>query len=91
MRSLRDSTLESGTIVRRGTFIGRYVTLGCVGRGAMGEVYAAYDPELDRKLAIKLLRVKREPGERREASPTGASGGAGGTERAERANVPRSN
>ena len=23
----------------------------------MGEVYAAHDPELDRKIAIKLLRV----------------------------------
>src|SRR5205807_901758 len=33
------------------------VVLGLVGSGAMGEVYAAYDPELDRKLAIKLLRV----------------------------------
>jgi len=32
------------------------VILGRVGAGAMGEVYAAYDPELDRKLAIKLLR-----------------------------------
>jgi len=30
-----------------------------VGKGAMGEVYAAYDPDLDRKVAIKLLRVGR--------------------------------
>jgi serine/threonine protein kinase len=42
----------------RGTTIGRYVVLGLVGRGGMGEVYAAYDPELDRKVAVKLLRVK---------------------------------
>lgn len=40
----------------RGTLIGRYVLLGRIGGGAMGEVYAAYDPELDRKLAIKLLK-----------------------------------
>jgi eukaryotic-like serine/threonine-protein kinase len=42
----------------RGAAIGRYVVLGLVGRGGMGEVYAAYDPELDRKVAVKLLRVK---------------------------------
>ena len=42
----------------RGATIGRYVVLGMVGRGGMGEVYAAYDPELDRKVAVKLLRVK---------------------------------
>src|SRR5450755_30118 len=42
----------------RGASIGRYVVLGLVGRGGMGEVYAAYDPELDRKVAGKVLRVK---------------------------------
>ncbi len=42
----------------RGASIGRYVVLGLVGRGAMGEVYAAYDPELDRKVAVKLLRAQ---------------------------------
>src|SRR5262245_27734237 len=42
----------------RGAAIGRYVVLGLVGRGGMGEVYAAYDPELDRKVAVKLLRIK---------------------------------
>src|SRR5258707_15416429 len=44
--------------VARGGAIGRYVVLGLVGKGAMGEVYAAYDPELDRKVAVKLLRVR---------------------------------
>ena len=47
----------------RGASIGRYVVLGLVGRGAMGDVYAAYDPELDRKLAVKLLHAQVGPDE----------------------------
>jgi tetratricopeptide (TPR) repeat protein len=41
----------------RGAVIDRYVVIGRVGAGAMGEVYAAYDPDLDRKVALKLLRT----------------------------------
>jgi serine/threonine protein kinase/tetratricopeptide (TPR) repeat protein len=40
----------------RGASIGRYIVLSALGAGGMGVVYAAYDPELDRKVAIKLLR-----------------------------------
>jgi tetratricopeptide (TPR) repeat protein/tRNA A-37 threonylcarbamoyl transferase component Bud32 len=39
-----------------GASIGRYVVLEKVGEGAMGVVYAAYDPQLDRKVALKLVR-----------------------------------
>jgi tRNA A-37 threonylcarbamoyl transferase component Bud32/tetratricopeptide (TPR) repeat protein len=58
-----------GVILDRGQTISRFVVLGLVGRGGMGEVYAAYDPELDRKVAIKLLRAqgqKKEDGEDRK-------------------------
>jgi tRNA A-37 threonylcarbamoyl transferase component Bud32/tetratricopeptide (TPR) repeat protein len=41
----------------RGDVVGRYVVLEDIGRGAMGLVVAAYDPELDRKIALKLVRV----------------------------------
>jgi tetratricopeptide (TPR) repeat protein len=45
-------------VLERGQTIDRFVVIGLVGRGGMGEVYAAYDPELDRKVAIKLLRAR---------------------------------
>ena len=36
--------------------LGRYIVLDRVGEGGMGQVHAAYDPELDRKVALKLLQ-----------------------------------
>jgi len=36
--------------------IGRYVVLREIGSGAMGRVLSAYDPDLDRKVALKILR-----------------------------------
>jgi len=38
------------------TRIGRYLVIERLGEGGMGVVFAAYDPQLDRKVAIKLVR-----------------------------------
>jgi serine/threonine protein kinase len=41
---------------RKLSTVGRYVVLDSVGMGGMGLVCAAYDPKLNRKIALKLLR-----------------------------------
>jgi eukaryotic-like serine/threonine-protein kinase len=37
------------------TPVGRYLALDRIGKGAMGVVHAAYDPQLDRRIALKLV------------------------------------
>jgi serine/threonine protein kinase len=56
--------------LERGDVVGRYVILEEIGRGAMGVVVAAYDPELDRKIALKLMAVgsRRVSGDGKEGA-----------------------
>jgi len=43
--------------------IGRYDVVGEIGRGAMGVVYRAVDPMLERTVAIKTINMALDPGE----------------------------
>ncbi len=54
--------------LQRGSTVGRFVVVDTLGHGAMGTVYAAWDPSLDRKVAVKLLHARTgAPGQRHEA------------------------
>ncbi len=54
-----DDSYGDDDTLSRGTMVGRYVLLDRLGRGGMGVVWSAYDPELERKVAVKLMRPDR--------------------------------
>ena len=51
---------QHGQLLPQGTGLGRYVVLDLLGTGGLGCVYAAYDPELDRRVAVKILQPRAE-------------------------------
>ncbi|MFO0634538.1 MAG: serine/threonine-protein kinase [Nannocystaceae bacterium] len=55
--TLADAVGTKREAIERGSTFGRYVVLEPIGRGGMSAVYAAYDPELDRKVALKVLQT----------------------------------
>jgi tetratricopeptide (TPR) repeat protein len=56
MRTFAPLRPSQQALLAPGATIGRYVIERTLGTGGMGVVYAAHDPELKRKVAIKLLR-----------------------------------
>ncbi len=53
----RDTEIDSGVGLRRGSALGRYLIVDRLGAGGMGVVYRAFDPDLDRSIALKLVSV----------------------------------
>jgi tetratricopeptide (TPR) repeat protein len=58
---------DGDPLLPRGTSVSRFVVVDRIGAGGMGVVYAAYDPDLDRRVALKLIGAK--PG----SQPSGSS------------------
>jgi tetratricopeptide (TPR) repeat protein/predicted Ser/Thr protein kinase len=66
MPDTRVSHARMPTGMQETGMLGRFNILDTLGAGGMGVVLAAYDPQLDRKVAIKVLRTRGLTGPRRE-------------------------
>ena len=65
---LAEARVPEAKALERGAILGRYVVIEWLGGGGMGVVYAAHDPELDRRVAIKLVKPEARARGRRVRS-----------------------
>jgi eukaryotic-like serine/threonine-protein kinase len=64
--TVRHPAPRAESVVLESSRLGRFHILDTLGSGGMGVVLAAYDPQLDRKVAIKVVRTRGLTPERRE-------------------------
>ena len=63
-------------MLKPGDVVGPYEIRGFVGQGGMGQVYRAFDPRLERTVALKIIVV---PEHARSQQSSGGGGGLSGT------------
>ena len=56
------------------TRLGKYEVIREIGRGGMGVVYEARDPDIDRRVAINTIRIDAPPAEKLPLGPTDGAG-----------------
>jgi serine/threonine protein kinase/tetratricopeptide (TPR) repeat protein len=61
-------------MLKPGDFVGPYEIRGFVGQGGMGQVYRAFDPRLERTVALKILSVESSPADRIDSNRERESG-----------------
>jgi serine/threonine protein kinase len=61
---IEEAQRRRASMLPQGTKIGRYQILRRAGAGGMGVVYLAHDPDLDRKVAVKLLHPDKSDDKR---------------------------
>lgn len=53
-----ESAVDETNRLRRGTTVGRYIVIDRLGGGGMGDVYSAWDEDLRRRVALKIIRPR---------------------------------